>query len=105
MSLVKRRNTEIFILFFAGDQRGRPDSLVYRNSLSNASVHPYHAPLPSPQNVHKIKTALLKSGFYGQQIVLSDDGGDGDGAATQPTYGNILAALKWLVQGAGRGAW
>eukprot|EP01063_Lacrimia_lanifica_P025062 TRINITY_DN32856_c0_g1_i1.p1 TRINITY_DN32856_c0_g1~~TRINITY_DN32856_c0_g1_i1.p1 ORF type:complete len:1014 (+),score=265.51 TRINITY_DN32856_c0_g1_i1:87-3128(+) len=61
---------------------------------------PYAIP-DSALNVQRVKTCLAQYGFYGEQIVLCDNG-EGD-AATQPTYANILAALKWLVQSAEHG--
>ena len=39
----------------------------------------------------------MERGFFGQQLVLSDDSMVAD---TQPTYANILTAVRWLVQGA-----
>ena len=48
-----------------------------------------------------MKSHLMEQGFFGQQIVLTDDCAAPD---RQPTYANILTGLRWLVEGAVAGS-
>eukprot|EP01060_Flectonema_neradi_P033493 TRINITY_DN5644_c0_g1_i1.p1 TRINITY_DN5644_c0_g1~~TRINITY_DN5644_c0_g1_i1.p1 ORF type:complete len:956 (+),score=154.13 TRINITY_DN5644_c0_g1_i1:168-3035(+) len=49
------------------------------------------------KNTHKMKAHLAENGFFGQQLVLTDEDGPED---RQPTHANILTAFQWLVEDA-----
>ena len=48
-------------------------------------------------NAHKMKAHLAENGFFGQQLLLTDEDGPDD---RQPTHANMLTAFQWLVEDA-----